>query len=138
MAELLGLEEVLNRLEEKLGEERMKQVTSKALRKVAPIAEQDLVNMARRFVYSGATTLQVVHGNVSWADYNIPRVKIGWRAAKSGESPRWNIEHLNEFGYTRDGKNYRPRGFGQMQDLIDEYESKYPELVQEELKELLR
>lgn len=136
--ELLGLEEVLATLEEKLGEDRVKVVVNKALRKAGDEAEKGLTQMSHKFVRTGATTKQIVKGNVSWADYGIPRIKIGWRAAGGGESPRWNIEHLNEFGYTRDGVSYSPRGFGQMQNLIDEQEISYPKIAQEELKELLR
>lgn len=135
--ELQGLETILKNLDKRLGPDRVKTVTNKALRTIAKEVEEDLKVMAYRFNRSGATVKQTTVGNVSWADYGIPRVKIGWRRAGGGESPRWNIEHLNEFGFTREGKSYRPRGFGQMQDLIDEQEVSYPKRVQEELKELV-
>lgn len=135
---LKGLDEVLRELDNRLGSSRVKRVVNKALRRAADEVEQDLVQMTYSFNRSGATTSQVVKGNVSWADYGIPKIKIGWRAAGKGESPRWNIEHLNEMGYSRDGRFYRPRGFGKLQDLIDTYESKYPEIAQKELEELVR
>lgn len=135
--QLLGLEEILNTLEEKLGPDRVREVTSKALRKVAPQVEDDLREVSGTFQRTGKIVTHVVSGNVSLADYNIPKVKIGWRKGGRKDRPRWNIEHLNEMGFTSKGKFVRPRGFGKLQGLIDEYESKYPELVQEELKELL-
>lgn len=135
-AELLGLEEVLAKLEEKLGPDRVKQVVNKTLREAAKEAEQDLKAMAVTFNRTGRTVRQTAVGNVSWADYNIPRIKIGWGKA-DGDSPRWNIEHLNEMGFTINGVFHRPAGFGKLQDLVDTYETKYPKLAQEGLKELL-
>lgn len=134
---LIGLDNILDTLEEKLGEENMRKVSGKALRKIALEVKPDMEKMASTFKDTGATEQQIVIGNVSWADYYIPRIKIGWRKASDGESPRWNIEHLNEMGYTQHGVFYRPGGFGKLQELVDEYESLYPAMVQEELKELL-
>lgn len=135
---LKGLEDVLRELENRLGNRRVKPVVNKALRKAAEEVEKSLIQRTYTFNRTGATTNQVVKGNVSWADYGIPKIKIGWRAAGQGESPRWNIEHLNEFGYNRDGRFYRPRGYGQMQQLIDEYGELYPEIARRELEELVR
>lgn len=39
---------------------------------------------------------------------DVEELKIGW----NGEHDRWRIVHLNEFGYTKKGKQYTPRGFG--------------------------
>lgn len=135
---LKGVDEVLGELQKRLGPQRVKTVVSKALRKAGEHVEQDLIQVTYSFNRTGATTNQVVKGNVSWADYGIPKIKIGWRRAGGGESPRWNIEHLNEMGYTRNGRSYSPRGFGKLQGLIDEYEGKYPEIAREELEELVK
>ena len=136
--ELEGMEDILNKLESKLGEARVKTVVNKALRSSGEEVEKDLRAMGYSFARTGATGKQVVKGNVSWADYGIPSIKIGWRSAGGGESPRWNIEHLNEFGYTRNGVGQSTPGFGKMQDLVDEYETLYPKIAQEKLEELVR
>lgn len=136
--ELNGLEQILTNLEARFGPDNMKRVANKALRNVAhEHLAPDVEEMARSFEDTGATVRQVVVGNVSWADYNIPRVKVGWKKTAPGESPRWNIEHLNEMGFSRNGVFYEPQGFGKLQGVVDDYGDKYPELVREELKELV-
>lgn len=136
--ELLGLDSILDNLEAKLGYDRMKKVVNKTLREVAKEAGPDLQRKAESFQDTGATVRQVVVGNVSWKNYNIPTIKIGWGRSPAGESPRWNLEHLQELGYTKDGQFIRPRGFGKIQELVDEYGELYPAMAQETLKELLK
>lgn len=135
---LTGLSSILSEMEKRLGSERVKVVTNKALRTIArEHVEPDLKKTVAKFAKTGKIVRQTSVGNVSWADYHIPRIKIGWARSPIGETPRWNLEHLNEFGFSRQGKFYRPDGFGKMQELVDEYETLYPAMVQEELKELV-
>ncbi|CYU68533.1 hypothetical protein [Streptococcus suis] len=136
--QLTGIEQILNALEARLGEANMRRVTSKALRTIAKDhVAPEVEAMARSFVDKGNTVRQIVVGNVSFADYNIPKIKVGWKRSDPGDSPRWNIEHLNEMGFTRNGKFYRPRGFGKLQGVIDDFGEQYPRLAREELKELV-
>ncbi|CAC5658043.1 putative phiSLT protein [Staphylococcus aureus] len=44
-----------------------------------------------------------------------------------------NIIHLNEHGYTRDGKKYTPRGFGVIAKTLAASERKYREIIKKEL-----
>ncbi len=45
-----------------------------------------------------------------------------------------NIIHLNEHGYTRDGKKYTPRGFGVIaKKTLAASERKYREIIKKEL-----
>ena len=46
---------------------------------------------------------------------------------------RYRIIHLNEHGYTRNGKN-TPRGFGVIAKTLKEVESEYRNIVIKELK----
>ena len=133
MTEIRGMEEIIAKLDKKLGPERCKKVVNKALKRAGDECEDDLKDMAESFRDRGVTVEETTHSNVSWADYGIPTVKVGWRSGS-----RWRMEHLQEFGYTRFGKSYNPRGVGKMRNLVDTYQSKYPEIAQEELKELLQ
>ncbi|HFU4218407.1 TPA: hypothetical protein ACGO8M_001835 [Streptococcus suis] len=138
--ELTGMETVLNELEKRLGEANMKRVVNKTLRRIAkdhlaPKVEE----AAKSFIgETGNTVKQIAVGNVSWADYNIPHIKVGWKRSPGGESPRWNIEHLNEMGFSRNGIFYKPQGFGKLQGIIDEFGDEYPRLAKEGLEELVK
>ncbi|HDE8833970.1 TPA: hypothetical protein PD488_002720, partial [Staphylococcus aureus] len=50
-----------------------------------------------------------------------------------GPMNRKNIIHLNEHGYTRDGKKYTPRGFGVIAKTLAASERKYREIIKKEL-----
>ncbi|HDZ0037534.1 TPA: hypothetical protein RRP60_002736, partial [Staphylococcus aureus] len=50
-----------------------------------------------------------------------------------GPMNRKNIIHLNEHGYTRDGKKYTPRGFGVIAKTLAASERKYKEIIKKEL-----
>lgn len=130
--ELVGMEEVLNNLERKLGSSRVKMVVNKSLRQVGKEAEEDLKSAVSVFARTGGTVEQTTHSNVSWADYGIPTVKIGWRSGS-----RWRLEHLQEFGFSRYGRAVSPRGRGVLRKYVDRYEAEYPKKIQEGLKELV-
>ncbi|MEJ7197687.1 hypothetical protein WL333_12820, partial [Staphylococcus epidermidis] len=49
----------------------------------------------------------------------------------------YRIIHLNEHGYTRNGKKYTPRGFGVIAKTLKEVESEYRNVVIKELKKKL-
>ncbi|WP_277295649.1 HK97 gp10 family phage protein [Streptococcus hyointestinalis] len=131
--ELTGLDEVIAKMTEKLGEARVNRVVNKAMREVAEEAEDDLKSAVSAFADTGQTVAQTTHSNVSRADYGIPTVKIGW-----GQGSRWRLEHLQEFGYTRYGKSYSPRGRGVLRNYVNMYESKYKKQMQDKLKELAK
>lgn len=61
------------------------------------------------------------------------KVQVGW----NGDHNRYALIHLNEFGYTKKGKQYTPRGFGVIAKTIKETENDYMSIVGDKLKELL-
>lgn len=133
--ELSGLNEVLTNLEKKLGNNRVNRVVNKSLKSVGVEAEQDLKSAVAVFKDTGKTQEEITASNVSRAHYGIPTIKIGWGP---GSGHRWRLEHLNEFGYTRHGRRYSPRGLGVVRQFVDIYGSKYPQKMEEELKELMK
>ncbi|WP_153059052.1 hypothetical protein, partial [Streptococcus suis] len=78
--QVTGMEQILHALESRLGEANMRRVMSKALRTIAKEhVAPEVEAMARSFVDKGNTVRQIVVGNVSFADYNIPKIKVGWK-----------------------------------------------------------
>lgn len=64
---------------------------------------------------------------------DIEGLQIGW----NGPHDRWRLIHLNEFGYTRGGKQYTPRGFGVIQKTIEQTKKEYFDTVAGEMRKSL-
>src|SRR5699024_11937910 len=57
------------------------------------------------------------------------RVMIYWEGPKN----RKNIIHLNEHGYTRDGKKYTPKGYAVIAKTLEAGELKYRSIIRREM-----
>lgn len=64
---------------------------------------------------------------------DIEELKIGW----NGEHGRWRLVHLNEFGYTKMGKQYTPKGFGVIVKTIAEVKDEFGHAVAETMRKNL-
>lgn len=125
-----GFEELEAKLREKFSEARVKSIEGKALRNGADEAVVDLKSTLSQFANSGDTVEGVVRGNVSRAS-GFPMVKIG----NSGN--HWRLVHLENNGFTRDGKSYRYKSFGALQKFANAQGNKFVESAQKDLKELI-
>lgn len=125
-----GFEELEAKLWEKFSEARVKSIEGKALRNAADEAVVDLKSTLSQFANSGDTVEGVVRGNVSRAS-GFPMVKIG----NSGN--HWRLVHLENNGFTRNGKSYRYKSFGALQKFTTAQGNKFVESAQKDLKELI-
>ncbi|WP_353891602.1 HK97 gp10 family phage protein [Lactococcus lactis subsp. lactis] len=125
-----GFEELEAKLREKFSEARVKSIEGKALRNAADEAVVDLKSTLSQFANSGDTVEGVVRGNVSRAS-GFPMVKIG----NSGN--HWRLVHLENNGFTRNGKSYRYKSFGALQKFATAQSNKFVESAQKDLKELI-
>ena len=129
---ITGLDNILNQIESRLGIVKTKTVVNKTLRQVAniatPLLSSELEDAYRK---TGESFKGVTHGNVSWAS-GMPMIKIG----NSGN--HWRLIHLNEFGYTREGKTYSGAGNGVMQNFVEEEKLKFQEQAFKGLEELVK
>ena len=125
-----GFEEIEAKLREKFSETRVRTIEGKALGKAADEAVVDLKSTLQGFADSGDTVAGVVRGNVSRAS-GFPIIKIG----NSGE--HWRLVHLENNGFTRNGKSYRYKSFGALQKFSNAQGSKFVESAQRNLKELI-
>lgn len=64
---------------------------------------------------------------------DVLQLQIGW----NGPHKRWRIIHLNEFGYTKAGRQFTPKGFGTIGKTIKETEEDYFSTVAGKMREML-
>ncbi|WP_054639448.1 HK97 gp10 family phage protein [Lactococcus fujiensis] len=126
-----GFDELQAKLREKFSEARVKAIESKALIAAADEAVVDLKQTLGQFANSGDTVEGVVHGNVSRSS-GFPVIKIG------NNGKHWRLVHLENNGFTRNGKSYRYRSFGALQKFSDLQGKKFVESAQKNLKELIK
>jgi len=130
-AEITGVDEVLDKLAEKFSPAKLARVENAALRVAGRRVAVELKNAVASYRDTGQTVLQVSVGDPRSAG-GIRRIKIGWHAGS-----RWRLVHLNEFGYTRGGRTYSPRGMGKIQGAYDSSREPAKELQRHELEKLL-
>lgn len=130
MSEVIGLEETLKNMEEKLGAKRVNRISNKTLKKQGERNKQVVKKYMATYIDSGKTHDLVITSGVK---NNPKRVETGWASKE-----RAPIVHLNEFGYTRYGKYVRPRGMGKLQSAVDEIQGKAFEEMKAELEELAK
>ncbi len=126
-----GFDELQAKLREKFSEARIKAIESKALIAAADEAVIDLKQTLGQFANSGDTVEGVIHGNVSRSS-GFPVIKIG------NNGKHWRLVHLENNGFTRNGKSYRYRSFGALQKFSDLQGKKFVESAQNNLKELIK
>ena len=130
--EFKGVQETLSALEKKFGEKKTQTLTKKAINAGAGKVEKNLQNDMIVFKDKGYTIDEVVRKNATYRNYKA-EAEIGW----NGPHQRYRIIHLNEWGYTRKGKQIRPRGFGVITKSLKNSEPLYFEAVGEEVKKRL-
>ncbi|HEL2382892.1 TPA: HK97 gp10 family phage protein [Streptococcus suis] len=127
-ANLIGFEEVLAKMEEKLGEDKVRRVSNKALREVAKEIEPDFKEAISSYRDTGATVNAIVVSGVSRAT-GVAQIKLGFG---KGDPARWQLVHLNELGYAH---NPSPRGFGVIRRFSEALEFTYPEKIKAHLQD---
>ncbi|MDT2531799.1 hypothetical protein P7D93_18135 [Enterococcus raffinosus] len=127
-----GVTETIQALEKKLGTNKTKTVTRKAINVGAEKVEKNLQTDMIVFKDKGYTIDEVVRKNATYKNYRA-EAEIGW----NGPHERYRIIHLNEWGYTRDGKQITPRGFGVITKSLKKSEPIYLDAVATEVKKSL-
>ena len=132
-----GVDEVLNALDKKIGKTRRDRISRQAINKAGDLAEEDLKKTTTTFQDTGKTTKQTTHSKARKIGGEVYQVKVGW-----GKGSRWRLEHLNEFGFIRNGRSFPPkgniRGFGKLRIFAQEQKTVYLERIVEEMKELTK
>lgn len=127
-----GLEEIQKAIVEKYSGTKSRAVIKEAVSRGGDLVVDALKDNFSSFKDKGYSQEEIVKSNVSFRDGEA-KIKIGW----NGPHGRWRIVHLNEFGYTKMGKQYTPGGFGAIEKTLKETEAKYLNEVARELKNKL-
>lgn len=130
--EIKGVQETIKALEKKLGEKKIKTLTKKAINVAAEKVEKKLQNDMIVFKDKGYTIDEVVRKNATYRNSSA-EAEIGW----NGPHQRYRLIHLNEWGYTRKGKQIKPRGFGVITKSLKKSEPLYFDTISEEVKKSL-
>ncbi|MBX9039076.1 hypothetical protein HCH05_18705 [Enterococcus raffinosus] len=127
-----GVTETIQALEKKLGTKKIRKVTRDAIDEGASDVEEQLKWALLTFKDTGATVDEVVRSLASYKNYNA-EAEIGW----NGPKQRYRLIHLNEWGYTRNGRQIKPRGFGVITKSLKSSEKIYLNAVARELRNKL-
>lgn len=132
--EIKGMDEVLAKLDQQLGTRKVNAYSKEALTIMGRFLAIQIKNAVASYRDTGATVQEIVVSTPRKKDGTLT-VKIGWDGM--GSRQRWRLVHLNEFGYTRSGRTYRPRGIGKIQKAYDSNKVQAKELGQNQLRKLV-
>lgn len=131
-AEIEGVKETINALEKKFGKTQVRKFTRKAVNLGTAKVKKNLEKDVEVFRDTGATVDEIVQQNARIVNDNA-EAALGW----NGPKERYREIHLSEFGYTKNGRQIRPRGFGVITKSIKRSEKDYFETVATEVKKQL-
>lgn len=122
-----GQKKLMQKLEEKLGERAVKQMSDEALKAGAPVFKRELITQLETFRDTGGTIEDVTLADPT--DVSGVRVlKIHW----SGPHGRYRVVHLNEWGTV---KNPNPRGKGAIARSLKNSQKEYRAAIKRSLEE---
>lgn len=131
---ITGVNEVLNKLENKFSQAKMTRIEKRALNVAGQLVARNLRKAVSSYKDTGATVREIKVSTPRRKD-GVVQLKVGWDGA--GAEQRWRLVHLNEFGYTRNGKTYAPRGLGVIKKSYDTSKQRAKRLEMIELRRAL-
>lgn len=130
--ELKGLEELQKAITEAYSGTKARQIRKQAINAGGDRMVEQLKKNFDAFKATGYSEEEIMRTDARTKG-DVEELKIGW----NGPHGRWRLIHLNEFGYTRKGKQYTPKGFGTIQKTIEETKDEYLEIVAVEMRKKL-
>lgn len=126
---ITGYDEMMKKLESELSPAQIRIKSTEALKHAAPEVVDRIKKNMELFKDTGAS---IDETKVKIVPYGLSSVKIiiYWEGPKN----RWRLIHLNEKGYTRDGKRYNPAGKGAIARALREGEIEYFKRIKEALE----
>ena len=132
---ITGVDEVLAKLDKKFSQSKMTRIEKQALNVAGRYLSSQLRHAVSAYKDTGATVREVTFSTPRRRNGRVS-LKVGWKG--DGTMGRWRLVHLNEFGYTRNGKIYSPRGLGIVQKTYDANKDIVKQINLRELKRLLK
>lgn len=111
---------------------KARKIQKEAVNAGADVVVEKLKENFEGFKLTGYSQEEIMHSEARITGDTV-QAKIGW----NGSHERWRLVHLSEFGYTKAGKQYTPRGFGVIVKTVDETKEDYLQEVEGRLRELL-
>lgn len=131
-----GVTELERKLDNMMGDREANKVIYPVLQSASANVLSKLKTDMLVFKDTGATINEVIAQNPRMDTHGVRTVKIGW--SDTGAKQRWRMVHLNEYGYTRYGRRYTPRGFGvigrSVESSIPQYEKELIKGIKKWLK----
>ncbi|EAF3541671.1 hypothetical protein E5H15_02435 [Listeria monocytogenes] len=126
--EVTGVEELERQLVSLFGRENLPQLVDPALIAGATLVAKTLKSEFVQFKDTGASIDEINIEKPSY-DKGVRSIKIDWKGPKD----RYKIIHLNEYGYTRNGKKITPSGTGSIARTLRISERAYRQIVQKKI-----
>ncbi len=116
---------MMKEIEIRLGRPAMEKKASEVLLPAAEIPYKNMQRSMESFKDTGASIREMKISSVQTSRGKVI-VRIYWQ----GPRDRYKLIHLNEHGYTRNGKRYSPPGIGKIAGAMRSSEKPYFDEVQ--------
>lgn len=121
-----GIKELQSKLEGMMSARQSAAILNKAVNAGGDIVKDQMTSEFDKFKDKGWSKREITRSN---ARANALNDDVSLKVGLSGPKSRKSLLHLNEFGYNRDGKFHKPRGYGAMQRSVTISEKKYYDVV---------
>ena len=130
--DIKGIKEVEDQLSKMFGRDEMLMIVDNALTQASKPFVSELEKNFDTFKDTGASKDEITVNEPIYKN-GVRTIVVNWRGSKD----RYRLIHLNEFGYTKNGKKILPRGLGAIARSLRSSESVYFKVVKEELSKKL-
>lgn len=130
--QIRGMEELQKAIAEAYSGAKARKIQREAVEAGADLVVEQLKSNFAPFKDKGYSQDEIMHSDAKTKN-DVVEVKVGW----NGPHDRWRLIHLNEFGYTKKGKQYTPTGFGAIDKTINQTKNDYFEAVAGKMREQL-
>lgn len=110
-----GMKELEKAIQEAYAGSKAKKTIKDALNAGGDVVVEQLKKNFEGFKDTGYSRDEIMRTDAK-SKNDVMELEIGW----NGEHGRWRLIHLNEFGYTKMGRQYTPAGFGVIGKTITE------------------
>lgn len=132
MSVKVDITNAIKALEAVASEQQISRIQNAAINKGSEIVSKNVISAFSKFKGSGRSTgatAEEVTLNKARKIQGIRQAQLKW----SGPKDRYRLIHLNEWGYTKNGKRHNPRMMGTIQQTLDSSEKDYYEAIRKEL-----
>lgn len=131
-ADIVGVDGVIKALKAQFTSQKWNKIENKALVEGAKVVARNIATELEPFADTHASIDEIVVSKPSKKG-GYKHILVGWEGPKQ----RYRIIHLNEFGYTKNGRYHSPRSKGAIKRAVDKAKQPFVAVVSEELRKHL-